>query len=310
MRSIGRLHDQRQAETLLDYLLTLQIRAKVERIETPDAATSFELWVFDEDRREAAKESFDAFVAEPHADRFLAASKAAARLRRDEIEREHETRRKYQEANRAASPNRYGRRPITMVLLVLSILVFIMTDGADPKNGAPIMNKLFISAYDFGVYDFGNLVEVREGQWWRLVTPIFMHLSTVHILCNMLWMMDFGKQIETLRGSWKMLLLTLLFAVVPNLLQYRMDGPAFGGMSGVVYGLFGYVWMKSYYEPESGFQVQPFAAVMMCVWFMLGLTYDVYPLIRMANWAHGGGLVLGLICGYAPTLLRSFRKSG
>lgn len=309
MRSIGRLHDQRQAETLIDYLLTLQIRAKVERIETPDAATAWELWVFDEDRREAAKEAFDAFRAEPYADRFVSASKDAERLRRDEIEREYETRRKYQEANRAASPNRYGRRPITMVLLVLSILVFFMTDGADRVAGEPVMQELRISNVPYGFAGLLPLPEVRAGQWWRLVTPIFMHLSLVHIICNMLWLVDFGTQIESRRSSLKMLLMTLLFAVVPNLLQYRMEGPYFGGMSGVVYGLFGYVWMKSYYEPESGLYVQPFAAVIMCVWFMLGLTYEVYPLIRMANWAHGGGLVLGLICGYAPTLLRSLRKS-
>jgi hypothetical protein len=67
--------------------------------------------------------------------------------------------------------------------------------------------------------------------------------------------------------------------------------------------------MKSHYEPESGLHVQPFAAVMMCVWFMLGVTYDVWPLIRMANWAHGGGLALGLLCGAAPTFFRSFRKA-
>lgn len=310
MRSIGRLHDERQAATLVDYLLTLNIRTKVDRIQNPDIATSWEVWVLDEDRREAAKEAFEAFRAEPYAEKFLAASKTAERMRRDEIEREYETRRKYAEANRNAPANRARRRPVTMTLFLLSVLVFIMTDGADPTKGAAVMQKLFISGRNYGVYDFANLDEVREGQWWRLVTPIFLHLGPVHIVCNMVGLIAFGTQIEARRGSLKLLLMTLLFAVIPNLLQYRMEGPAFGGMSGVLYGFFGYVWMKSHYEPESGLHIEPFAAVMMCVWFMLGVTYDVWPLIRMANWAHGGGLALGLLCGYAPTFFRLFRKSG
>lgn len=195
-----------------------------------------------------------------------------------------------------------------MALLMVSVLVFIMTDGADSKKGAAVMNKMFISSHDTGVYDFSGLTDIRvKHEWWRLVTPIFVHLSILHIVCNMMWLVELGTQVEVLRKTWRMLLLTLLFAVVPNLLQYRMEGPAFGGMSGVVYGLFGYVWMKSYYEPESGFVIHPFSAVMMCVWFMLGLTYSVFPVVPMANWAHGGGLVLGLICGYAPTFYRSLR---
>jgi len=308
MRSVGRLSDERQATTFVDYLFTQGIRAKAERHEVPDSATTWEIWVFDEDRRAAAKETLDAFRATPEAERFLTAEKEAERLRRAEVDREFELRRKQAEINRSAFPRRSSRRPITMTLMVLSCLVFIWTDGADSQHKAAEMRKVFISAHDFGTHRFAELIEVRTGEWYRLVSPIFLHMSWVHLIFNMLFMLDFGAQVETQRGSRKMLLLTLLFAVVPNLAQFRMVGPAFGGMSGVGFGLFGYVWMKSVYEPESGFNVQPMSAYMMLAWFMLGVTYDFVPIIRMANWAHGVGLVLGLICGYAPTFVRSLRS--
>ena len=74
-----------------------------------------------------------------------------------------------------------------------------------------------------------------------------------------------GTAVEERRGPWRFLLLPLVTAVISNLAQYYLDdiswidgglvvkpGPAFGGMSGVLYGLFGYMWMKSRLAPELG----------------------------------------------------------
>src|SRR5690606_36200319 len=50
-----------------------------------------------------------------------------------------------------------------------------------------------------------GLAEVREGQLWRLLTPIFLHLSIWHLLFNMYWTVVFGSLIETHRGFWMLL---------------------------------------------------------------------------------------------------------
>jgi len=77
--------------------------------------------------------------------------------------------------------------------------------------------------------------------------------------------------------------------------------PLFGGMSGVLYGLFGYAWMKSRFEPGLGLWVDQGTVVILIAWFFLCMTGLVGPI---ANAAHAGGLVSGLVIGVAPTLWR------
>ncbi len=97
------------------------------------------------------------------------------------------------------------------------------------------------------------------------MTPIFLHFGLIHLLFNMVFLYQLGGMIEARRGPWRYLLLGLVCAVLSNIAQYGLstigweDGRfvvqmpgLFGGMSGVLYGLFGYIWMKSRYEPALG----------------------------------------------------------
>ena len=69
------------------------------------------------------------------------------------------------------------------------------------------------------------------------------------------------------------------------------------GMSGVVFGLFGYVWMKSKFFPQEGFFIHPNTVVLMVLWFFLCMT----PMIGgIANYAHSFGLVMGMILAFVP----------
>ena len=144
-----------------------------------------------------------------------------------------------------------------------------------------------------------NLAEVRHGQVWRLLTPIFIHMNVLHILFNMLWLRDLGSMIEGRQGSLRLLLLVVVIAAVSNVGQFYGGGPHFGGMSGVVYGLLGYVWMRGKYDAGSGLFLHPTTVTMMLIWFFLCLLRFI-P--NVANWAHGLGLVLGIAWGYLSAL--------
>ena len=99
--------------------------------------------------------------------------------------------------------------------------------------------------------------------------------------------------------------MVLAIAVASNLVQYWASGPAFGGMSGVVYGLFGYLWMKSRFDPWSGMHMDQQTVVILIAWFFLCMTGWVGPI---ANWAHGVGLVVGMAIGYAPTAWKDLKR--
>jgi GlpG protein len=147
----------------------------------------------------------------------------------------------------------------------------------------------------------GFLPEVRHGEIWRLITPIFIHMNLAHLLFNMLCLKDFGSMIEARRGSARLLLMVLVIGVGSNLGQYFWNGPEFGGISGVLYGLFGFIWMRGRFDPASGLRLPQADIVMMVGWFFLCF-FHVIP--RVANGAHGVGLVMGMIWGAVPPLAK------
>jgi GlpG protein len=149
--------------------------------------------------------------------------------------------------------------------------------------------------------------DVARGQVWRLLTPIFLHGNMLHLLFNAYMLFLFGSTMEQLRGSGRFLAFALAAALISNVAQYVFTAsPGFGGMSGVNYALFGYIWMKSRYEPESGFYIDPTTVMILVVWFFLGVANVIG---NIANVAHAGGLVVGLVVGYAPKFWRDLNRS-
>jgi GlpG protein len=169
-----------------------------------------------------------------------------------------------------------------------------------------VRNALFISpeyySPESGWHDEG-LERILSGQVWRLVTPIFLHFGIPHILFNAWAIILEGTLIETRRSSFRLGVLVLVSAVLSNLGQYAfMDkfDPSglhgFGGLSGVSYALFGYVWMKSQYEPEQGMILHPNTIMFALLWLVLCMTGAMGPI---ANAAHVVGLVVGMVFGLA-----------
>ena len=132
-----------------------------------------------------------------------------------------------------------------------------------------------------------SLKPTLEGQWWRLVTPIFLHFNLPHLLFNSLALMSLGSAVEALRGSGRMLALVLAIAVASNVAQFYWAGPMFGGLSGVAFGLFGYIWMKSRFEPGAGFFMPQNTVIMFLVFMAFCFTGMLGPI---ANAAHTVGL--------------------
>src|SRR6266853_1206833 len=188
--------------------------------------------------------------------------------------------------------------PLTAVLLGISVVVALLSRlGKDDE----LLAKLYITQYGFD--SRGHIPpEVGQGQVWRLLTPIFIHFGVAHLVFNMLWLKDLGTMIEKLVSTRLLLALVLVIGVLSNVAQFAVSGPFFGGMSGVVYGLLGYVWMKSRFDPASGLFLQKQTVVMMIVWFFLCLSGVIG---NVANAAHGAGLVTGMCWGFASAKTRS-----
>ena len=183
---------------------------------------------------------------------------------------------------------------VNLFLIVGSVLVYIYSSFAE--NQEQLVQRLlplFISLYPVSSPD--SLTEVRHGEIWRLFTPAFIHFGVAHLGFNMLGLKNVGDLMERIHGSRFYLLLTAVLALASNLGQYYIYGsPDFGGMSGVLYGLFGYLWLRSLADPAYPLRLTRETVVVSMVWFAACFTGVLGPI---ANGAHTIGLVLGAAWG-------------
>lgn len=176
---------------------------------------------------------------------------------------------------------------LTVALIAISLIVAVVSRLG---TAFETIQPLLISAY----LEQG-LPEIMSGQVWRLLTPIFVHFGILHLTFNMLWLWDLGAGIEQAQNSIQLALLVVSIGILSNLAQFAFAGPAFGGMSGVVYGLLGYIWMQGHFNPRFGLYLHKPIVIMMLIWYVICWTGLVGPI---ANMAHTVGLALGIAWGF------------
>lgn len=314
MRQVGSVASEREATDFADYLLAQKIPTKI--LTTKDGRR--EIWVQNEDQVARAAEEFRAFVAAPDDPRYRASRDAAREVRRSAEKAEKEHARNTRDLRERWEGSSWRKYPLTMALIVASIVVTVLTNfgrnrvqGYDAESlSKPTLYRMVLFS-DFSIrVEFKGFVpelalvghgfdDIRRGQVWRLITPIFLHLDVWHLVCNMAALRYFGGLIELRRGTLRLLILVLVSAIASNVgeclieLQSR-DVVAFGGMSGVGYALFGYLWMKGWSHPEERLGVNDNTVLVMILWFFLCFTGLIGP---VANAAHGVGLAIGMAFG-------------
>lgn len=304
MRRAKSFPDEALADRAVDHLLTCGVDAEIR-----ESDSAYDVWVHDDRLMDRAKAELERFAAAPDAPEFADVSKRAADLR---AQREEELtgRRNRTIDVRTERHRRAMEMPaVTSLLIAISVAVAVISKLGD--DHFPFLDRLAFSGADSmqGWPVFHGLEEIQSGQIWRLVTPMFIHYGPMHLIFNMMWLKDLGGQIEKEYGWGPLLGLVAVIAGLSNALQYWWSGPHFGGMSGVVYGLFGYIWYREYYEPGCRVSVDEGTKKLMLIWLVVCMT-GAFGAI--ANAAHLGGMVVGCAIGGGPgmvrQLLRRFRS--
>jgi len=299
MRELTRFEREDDARTLGDTLFVEGIQSRVD--EGRDGG--FVVWVHDETQMDAAKELLSVYERDPDDPRFAEARRQAKQRRAEEKQQRKKSRHKtVRMRDRWQASRGIGR--LTMVLIIISVGVTLLSKFGENHS---VTNWFLIASYQAqgGYVRWDGLADVLSGQVWRLITPIFVHYGFLHIIFNMLWLKDLGTLIEHRQSTAFLGVLVLATAVIPNLAQYIFGGsPMFGGMSGVVYGLLGYIWIRGKVDPGSGYALPRFIIVWMLGWLVLCFTGLVG---HIANAAHLAGLLVGGGWGLLAGLIRRSR---
>ena len=183
--------------------------------------------------------------------------------------------------------------PVTVTLVTIQVLVYLaMTLAGGSTNSAVLVR-------------FGALVPdlLRAGQWWRLVTPVFVHIGFTHLLINSLTLYFLGLYIEHLFGHWRMVVIYFVSAIVGNLCSaYWLAGSLAAGASTAIFGLFGAFLMLGESFRDNLAIRQLSRQFLILVLLNVG-TDLLVPGIDLAG--HIGGLVGGFLMAYvvgAPKL--------
>ncbi|MBU1309671.1 MAG: rhomboid family intramembrane serine protease GlpG [Gammaproteobacteria bacterium] len=167
----------------------------------------------------------------------------------------------------------WQQAPLTLLLLALCLLVYGWQQ-LDWRSSSALLQL------------------TDPTQLWRWFTPVLLHFSLTHLVFNLAWWWYLGQQFERQLGIATLASVSLSIALISNAAQYFLVGANFGGLSGVVYGLFGYFWLAGRLNSAQGLYISNGLAAFMLLWLLLGF-FDVLW-VNMANWAHLGGLLAGI----------------
>lgn len=293
------------------------------------------LWVRDEVDVDEAKTAYQAFIESPDLAKFdvpmadlPTASNSGftgARLadNRREKDRMKSVRRQAasRDLNQLDMPvGDVARRqsiPVVIGIIIISVVMSLSTNFSKPRG-----NRLGTETLEQKIYRSTSFVDrelyltqgedsyasVRKGQIWRFLTPMFLHGDEFHLAFNMLWIFFLGSVIEKLHGSLFFAVLVTLTQLGGMALQVGLPAedwvpqslhgsPFVVGASGAVYGLFGFLLVRPWVDDNYPINLVPINVVLMFVMLFAGILEFVPD---VANGAHLGGLVAGLVLGAIP----------
>lgn len=327
MRSLTTLDGQANTEAFVAYLLTRNISTHVEP--TDESKSRWEVWIRDEDKLPEAQQELDLFLLDPGNPRYQQAVRDARSILKEQRDQAAARQRNIQTPREIQRNSSFGGAipPLTLTLIILCSVLSVLSNFSKPRSplGNSIVKQLMFA--DLNKYERTKdpAVSLKEYQWWRVLTPMFLHGDPIHLIMNMLALASLGRITERLEGSMRFFALIIAFAIgshlpqglLPqNILGIRgLSGtPVFVGISGVVLGLFGYIATKTYLRRDLGFALSPSSYFMVGLILFLGFAGDIAGSgggLRMANFAHLGGLVTGIAIGWvmsSPSFDRYRRK--
>lgn len=205
--------------------------------------------------------------------------------------------------------NAFLQAPVTMLLILGSLVVAAVSSlGSDLRPVSGLFYPSFTLVGDGVLAGLGQIFTQINSleELLRTLTPALLHFGAIHLVFNSLWVWHFGRMIERSQSSLLYLGVVLFIAFFSNAAQYLWSLTAnFGGLSGVVYGLLGYIWMWQLLLPNGRLRLPPAMIGFLLVALVL---MEIFAGSWIASAAHTGGLIAGIIAGLLSAGIYKLRQ--
>ncbi len=184
---------------------------------------------------------------------------------------------------------------LTYLLVALSVVI----TGASMLGGSQPGSLL----YAVGNFGYVGPEQVWNGHVWGLVTTVFIHGGVMHLLFNMLWMVQLGRILERTLPPLTYLTFLVAAAAVGSATELLVSGTTGIGMSGVIYAMFGLMWAGRGYDAAWRAVATRDNLRVFILWGLFCVAATYLHFLSIANGAHGGGFLFGLCIGslfYSP----------
>jgi rhomboid protease GluP len=133
---------------------------------------------------------------------------------------------------------------------------------------------------------------ILAGEYWRLLTSVFIHIGAMHLIFNSVALLSFGRLAEMIYGHWRFLVIYLVSGVAGATFSYLLNRQISAGASGAIFGIAGalaiFFLVNRNVGPATG---QGQLGAMVALLAINGVFGVLNPMID--NWAHAGGLIAG-----------------
>jgi membrane associated rhomboid family serine protease len=163
--------------------------------------------------------------------------------------------------------------------------------------GAIVVSGMWWSGQDISA-SLMNREVWADWQLWRALTCTLPHVNFFHLAFNLYWLWTFGTLVEQVYGHLKCVGIFLLLAFGSSLPEFALWHGAVG-LSGVVYGLWGMLWVLERRDARFASAVDRQTNQLFIGWFFLCIALTISHVMQVANIAHGVGAVMGLLLGHA-----------
>jgi membrane associated rhomboid family serine protease len=149
---------------------------------------------------------------------------------------------------------------------------------------------------------------IWDGHIWGLLTSNFLHIEFWHLIMNLYWLNKLGKKVEFESKRSFFIVLVISSGIIASIYELIIAGQTGIGLSGIVYALFGFIAIKSYFNNSYKHFLGRGLVALFITWLFFCVYLSYKNIMQIGNAAHFVGLFWGMLLAYTDSRKKRFLR--